>query len=525
MARTDGGEGRTRAVSVRPLLIALWQRRRFMALAMLGVIALFFAATLFFYLATPRDRIATLNFRLTFDGADQNTYPNGTPFSSSEMVASPVLTEVYRANELERYLTFDALKESMYVLPANPDVELLSYEYQAKLADARLTPVDRARLEAEFRTKRDSLRSAQYSLNFQRSERSVTMPDAVVEKVLHDALATWAQQASERKGAARYDIAIMANTGITEEFLATEDYVIAVDVLRAKADRLLRTITIIERLPGASAVRIRDQSVSLADVRASLEDLVRFKIEPLFGRVRATGLSRDPAGTQRYFQSRLLHARMQHAQAEQRIKALQDALQGYLQRGGPPPHVETTPGAAAETVSPQLGDSFIDRLIEMSRGSDDLAYRQRITDQVITEGLALADLNAQVQYYETMTNSFAATGTRSATPLGTEVTAVIAQTFKSLTVSMEEVAELYETLAEQNLNASGHLYRIGGPVLSRATTTVSLRGVLLYFVITVLLAMIVIPIAMLGHFYLRHVLFAPARPPAAAAPPRPTAGL
>src|SRR5674476_571254 len=84
-------------------------------------------------------------------GAAQGQYPNLTPFSVSEIVASPVLTEVYRINDLQRFGKYEDFKDSMFVQQSNPDLDLLAFEYQALLADTKLSPVDRARIQDEFK--------------------------------------------------------------------------------------------------------------------------------------------------------------------------------------------------------------------------------------------------------------------------------------------------------------------------------------------------------------------------------------
>jgi hypothetical protein len=188
-------------VSLNPLFEVLWAYRQTLRngvlIASAAVAALFIAV----WFLVPADRFGTLHFRVLFEGAGEGKYPNGTPFSSSEIVATPVLDQVYKANDLQRYMDFTSFKESLCALESNADLELLSYEYQTKLSDTKLTPVDRARIEAEFRKKLESLKSAEFSLNLRRSERMKKLPGALVTKILDDTLSEWARQAREQKGA------------------------------------------------------------------------------------------------------------------------------------------------------------------------------------------------------------------------------------------------------------------------------------------------------------------------------------
>jgi hypothetical protein len=293
-------------LSLQPLLQTLWSYRRVILIALVAVVVCYIAGMLVVYSVVPSERLATLQFQLTFEGADQDRYPNDTKFSSAEIVSTPVLTDVFKANDLQRYASFSDFKDSMFVLQANRDLELLSYEYQAKLSDSRLSAVDRARLEAEFRTKRESLKSAQYSLNIRRSEGMVKVPAGLLNKILQDTLSTWARQAAERKGAVRYDIPVLSKNVLKKDFLAAEDYIIAVDILRTKIERILKTLAQIQEIPGALAVRMGPEQIGLADLRANIEDQLRFKVEPIIGIIHATGLSRNPIRMDQYFEGRLL---------------------------------------------------------------------------------------------------------------------------------------------------------------------------------------------------------------------------
>ena len=150
---------------LQPLLKTLWRYRQVISLAVAGVMGIFVVVMLAAYASQAVERLGTLEFRLLFEGASQGQYPNGIPFSSAEITSTPVLTEVFETNEFERYGSYDDFDNSIFVLQSNPEFELLSYEYQAKLAASGLSPVDRAGIEEEFQTRRDSLTDPRFSLN------------------------------------------------------------------------------------------------------------------------------------------------------------------------------------------------------------------------------------------------------------------------------------------------------------------------------------------------------------------------
>src|SRR5262245_2771367 len=238
-ARHDLGPGKNRLapapgtpqdrgpLSFKPVLDVVWAYRRTLwrgsAVAAIAIAAILVAI----WIQAPTDRFGTVGFRVTFEGADQGRYPNGTPFSSAEIVSTPILERVFQMNDLQRYMTFPRLKNSMFALVSNPAMELLSFEYLTKLSDPKLTPVDRARIEDEFRKKRESLRSAEFLLSYRHSERIESLPNALISKMLIDTLTEWALEARERRGALKYDIAVLSSNILQPTTLEDEDYIVA----------------------------------------------------------------------------------------------------------------------------------------------------------------------------------------------------------------------------------------------------------------------------------------------------------
>ena len=227
-------------ISLQPLLSTLWSYRQVVSLAVAGVMACFAVAMLAAYGLQAVERLGTVEFRLLFQGASQGQYPNGILFSSAEITSTAVLTEVFETNDLERYGSYDNFNNSIFVLQSNPELEILSYEYTAKLAASGLSPVDRASIEEEFRTRREEgLTNPQFSLNLRENARLSEIPPPLVSKVLDDILATWARHAAERKGALRHYIPVFSKNILRPDLIEAEDYITGIDVLRAQVRRII----------------------------------------------------------------------------------------------------------------------------------------------------------------------------------------------------------------------------------------------------------------------------------------------
>jgi len=500
--RDDLGTETDEPVSLQPVLRTLWSYRRTMQIALAAVILCCVVAALFAYGWAPRERLASLGFQLAFEGADRGEYPNGTKFSSAEIVSTPVLAEVFKANDLQRYTDFAKFKDAVFVLQTNRDLEMLSYEYTAKLSDSKLGPVDRSRLEEEFRKKRESLSSAGFSLNIRRNERLVTIPDALLSKLLQDTLSTWASQTAAKKGALRYNIPVLSRNALQKDFFASEDYIISADLLRTKIERMLKTVVLMGEIPGAAAVRMNAEQVGLADLRANLEDLNRFKVEPLISIIRSSGLSKNPTRIGEYFEGRLFETQLAATETDQRIKSMLDALRGYEQQ----PNVASAPAAAApgSAVTPQLSESFIDKLVQMSTQSIDVDYRQNLTKRIIDDGAILAELKRQADYYEAMRKSFLSVTGRADSTIAADVSKRLGQAYDEVARSLDQVQAFYALISQQNLNPDAVVYTVTAPFLVRTTRGLSLSTVLLYVFVVLLISLIVVPLACLAHDYFRH---------------------
>jgi len=506
-------------IHLKPYFDALWSYRRFIGAALLAVFGVFLLAALGAYSVLPTERLASIEFRLLFDGADKGEYPNGTKFSSAEIVGTPVLMEVFKVNELQRFGKLEDFKDALFVQQSNPDIDLLSSEYQAKLADTKLTPVDRARIEEEFRKKREALTDPRFSLSLRRHERFKAMPRSVMEKVLNDTLSTWAKQADERRGATKYDVPMFTQNVLNRAAIEKEDYLVGIDMLRAKARRIIDNIDKIAKLPGAGIVRTPKEKISLAEVRANLEDIVRFKLEPLIGIVLSEGLSKNPRLLSLYADGQMFQIKLEREEAAGRVRALRDSLGDYMAQrlgrsasdarsGGGTAGVERGPsGIASESVIPQLGESFLNRLVELSTQTQnsDVTYRQKLTDRIIEESEKMVSFDREAAYYEDLSRAVKLVGSRASDnpTLANVVQAKGAEAFDGVAQGVDQLMAIYQDLSAHNLNPSTLLYTVTGPFMERTERAMSLRSILFYGILVMVLSAILVPIGCLIHHAFR----------------------
>jgi len=498
-------------VSLKPYFETLWGYRRVIGAAFVGVAALYLVGVLLVFLLAPVERLGSIQFRLLFEGAEKGEYPSGMRFSSSEIVAGPVLTDVFKANELQRFGTYADFQDSVFVLQSNLDLELLAYEYRARLADTKLSPVDRARVEEEYRKRREAIIDPVYTISMRRQERLTTLPRDLMNKVLLDILTTWGKQADERKGATKYGVDVLSPNILQRDVLDQEDYLVAIDILRAKTSRVLATIEEIDKLPGARTVRVGENRVTLAEVRAGLEDVIRFKLEPLLGLIRSQGITKNARALLSYASNQLFQLRQEQQESAARVQALQASVREFSAQGGLPAG-DTKAGAAGSAggtgsgaVTPQIDQTFLDRIMGLSMAKDEFEYKREITDRMLSESDKMAARGREAAYYEDLAKELrTSSGRTGGSP---ELVALIksrsTEAFDEIVKGIEQLVLIYRELSALNLNPATTVFAVTEPFMQRTLRSLTLPTVVLYLVLVLMLTLILASIGCLIHHTFR----------------------
>jgi hypothetical protein len=399
-------------------------------------------------------------------------------FSMEDIVSEPVVRRVFDENGLQRYTTYEKFRTSLVVTSVNRDLEVLELEYRGRLSDTKLASVDRQRLEREFREKSASLKTSKFTLALFRSERLREMDSALMEKVLRGILAAWADDAAKIRGAMKYDLPMYSASILQKEFLQSEDYLIGIDMLRNKVNRVLLSVKQLIKVPGIQVLRIPGSGASLPEIQVRLEDLITFRIGPAIGIIRASGLSRNPAVAMRYIENRMFETGLEQALAQDRERKTREAFEVYVGTekrtggtSGGKGEGFTTSGRESGTaaVIPQFGESFIDRLMTLTSRNSDVGFRQDLTERMISAGLTQVEAARETAYYKDLQSSFkggAKSGTDGASRsvVLKDIEARFASASAELEKSLDEIRQIYELVSARNLRPASALYSTERPM-------------------------------------------------------------
>ena len=502
--RRDDAEVVERPVSVSHFVHVLRDYLPVIIIAMVSVAIGYTLIAVLLYIASPAQRTTVQPFRLEFRGAAEGTLPNGVRFSPVEIISTPVLLKVYQADELGRFTDFGDFSHSVFVLESNREYEKLVTEYTARLSDPRLSSLDRDRIQKEFDSKRESLSKSDFAISYARTRNGV-VPETLVRKVLVDILNTWAAFAINEQHALDYRVAVLSPQILDQAEIGSTDPIIAIEILRSKIYRVIDNIEEINKLPAAELMKTSDR-MSLAEIRMRLEDIVRFRLEPLVGVARASGLVPQPSVTIHFLENQLAYDQRRLAAAQAAARGSRDALVMYS--GEQPPATVTaavTPAprggktAEGEAVMPQLSDTFLDRLVALSKQASDSEYRQKMIKEYQDAVAQTIPIEQAVSYEQQVLDQMKS-GAAPTAPRADEQTvrAEIQNATSEVRGLITRVNEIYQLLS-RNLNPSTRLFALTEAPTSRIERARTFTRLTLYGVVLLLIALPVIVILCLLH--------------------------
>ena len=478
-------------------------------IAVLAVVLFYTIVALAIFLLVPSKRTTSIPFRLEFSGASEGRYPNGLKFSTNDIVNTPILLRIYEQNGLKDYLPFAKFAKSLFIVQENREYERLEAEYQARLKDTKLSPVDRERIENEFDAKRAALSKAEYAISYLAVDRSATLPDKVLRKVLGDVLSEWASYAANTQHAMLHDIATLSPGFVDVPSVAPDNYLVALQLLRSKVTHVRSNVSAIAQIPGVQLVRAGN-GTTLEELRLQLDDLVRFRIEPQLAVLRSSGLIKNREFAIQYLQSQLSYDQRRLRSHEHEADAIRQTLAAYTQselpvRGGR--EESPTPSSPAQArpsdvVMPQLNETFIDRIVEMSNFGADQKFRQELAEQLRAATLQTISVREAVDFDQELLDLVrqGSAVTLNLTP--EQIVAEIAAVKNELKTIISTLNEIHATVS-RSLNPSTTLFTVAGPAISRLERTITLPRLGLYGILFILVSIPLIIIGCFLHYRMR----------------------
>jgi hypothetical protein len=479
--------------------------------SLLAVLATYCAAAIAVYIFTPSQPITTLPFRLDFRGAPDGQYPNGTKFSTADITATPVMLRVFKENDLGRYGSYEDFTRSFFILESNRALEQLAIQYQAKLADLKLSPIDRDRIEKEYELKRASISANVFSINFTPYRDGTRIPPAIVRHLLENILTTWARVAVAERKVMLVEVKVLSPS-IVDDVSHLPETVLSLAQLRSKVEEVIGNIHELKTIAGVAMIRSTRSHISLDELSLSMNDLLRFRLEPAIALAAATVKNRPFALSM--LQAQYAHDQRMLATEREQEEALRRAFDLYDKDRSVRTMPQTTAtatvsrpaesgGVNGETVQPQVSESFIDRIVDLTNAGADRQYKQRFIQDIRAVALSAVPDASTVAFDEKLIE---AVTHPPSVPASADVNAFVQSSITDATTTVrhaiEEMNDIYLNASKQ-LNPATELYTLTDPPTTRVDRSVSLTKLALLGVLVTLVSIPLIFIGCLLHLRLR----------------------
>jgi hypothetical protein len=337
----------------------------------------------------PPARIFLSQFHFTFPAVG-NRYPNDVPFSINEILDPVILDAVYDQLELDKY---GIQRNQFYgAFSIRPFASETSERYRKQLADRRLSFVERERLEQQLKNQlaQDSRVTAELSFI---PPQMPAIPITIGRAIVHKVPLVWSQLAIEIKGVLRIPgFTSGANLIVPEAINRQPLPLVIVAVVEAshRLDDRLRELLL--KTPGILTVRDPVAGKSIRDLDRDVRDLQLFHVSPLRAQLVSYRFDNGDNALKQLVERRINDIEIQAAGLTRQAEAVGDSVTHYVQaiaavRGRPVERRATDPApASGGQAIPQVGETFINRIIELTRQDRDKEQvRLFIADQTQTQ--------------------------------------------------------------------------------------------------------------------------------------------
>ena len=448
------------------------------------------------WLVLPKQSRATMDVSFVFPDASSAFYPNKLPFHPEDLLENVLLRRNFQINQVNRWMIYDDFKSSFSLRQAGQELLALGREFQGKLDDRKLTPVERQKLEEEFRSKLVKIPNTTYQIIWNQKGRSAQLiPTAEIEKILADIPRLWAQEFVEKKkvllNSTQIPGKMVASSNLDESsFLLTE----LTDRIRA----LVVGLNEIKKLPGIYLASLPNgRNIADVDLKclALLEGkLPKIRTQLLQSKATEANLKSLESAFTVQLQARRDRAQISNQNVQSARATFQDYLAGRagggLQKTKKPETTSAGDKVPLGNANFQIGDAFFAKISELLQNKDGNRYLYQLLENIRDARLASANDASAVLESQFIVDSLSEQNRGTKGDLFVSVTDKISakndslnEFSQTLTDGMNDIndiiaqAEQLRAITMENYgNPQTAMYRIVVPVEATRSSFLTLRN-------------------------------------------------
>jgi hypothetical protein len=437
--------------------VGAWVERHYRVLRFLflaAIVAVIAATCVMLVLKPPRITYATL-ISYNFPQAERGFYPNGAPFSVTDIISTKVLEAVWTKNQLgELGLPLNRFVESVSIVQFAQNEEFIRAKYRAMLQRKNLTQTDIAGIEKDFSDELNAASRKQSRLTMTLPFRSAISGD-VAAKVLADIPRTWSTIAINDLGVSA--IPGLLTEGVNHEFVKSAHPIQVADYFFKSVGVFGAALNSISSFPGGDTLRDPKTGMGIDDLRQRLNDLSRYALQSYEDAIQET--TRVPESHVRSAERSLRELKNQQeefmAQARVHRQALVDYDSVRIQEARTPSQSNQQPSTL------QLQGDSIQRLLNLGSQSKDAEFRQELTRKRLTAEVSAASLEPQIDRLKRRIEATRKPPSGATSIVTEDLVKSAQQISERLQDVFEAIGRLQKAQSVRFLDDSGLLYRVG----------------------------------------------------------------
>jgi hypothetical protein len=376
---------------VRQYVNSHYRRLRLWLAAAAVVIAAFFLLGMF--LAPPMSSYSEA-VAFNFPQSEKGKYPNGSPFSITDLANRNVLDQVWRDNKLGSVgITFKDFVESVSVTPYADNEAFIKAKYESMLARKQLNSVDITSIERDYRSEMES-QSKKMALVTLTTAFSSPISGPLARKVLADIPKVWADQAINRLGVV--SIPMTDSQAVQEDVLKKGSPFQVLDYFYKSTEQLGITLNRIASFPGGETLIDPQTGLTVNDLKRRINDLNRYWVLDFDNYVQQGQRVSDID-----VRSAEIHLKELKDQQQQRIAEAQTykaALQDYdaLARQNKSINARELGADYRNQGALQLQGDSVQRLIDLGSQNKDAEFRQELTKKRVDAELQAKSMDQEI---------------------------------------------------------------------------------------------------------------------------------
>jgi len=362
----------------------------------------------------PPTRTFISQIQFTFPSAESGRYPNNTLFSINELLDPAILGVVYDQLDLGKYnVDRSEFYDAFSIRPYIPAENEISERFRQQLSDRRLTFAEREKLEQQLKAQlAQAWRGAE--LTFLPPRRPV-IPVPVGRAIVQKVPLVWSQLAVEKKGVLRIPGFSAATNVIAPETADRQPLPLAILEVLEASQRLDNRLGELTKMAGVGTVRDSVSGKSVNDLAWDLRALQLFYVNPLRAQLVQYRFDDGGYSLAQLVERRINDIEIRAAKTTKESEAIGDSISQFVQatsalrgRTAERKLLESGPVAGGTTI-PQVGESFIDRIIELTRRDRDAEQdrtfiAERTQKQFENNQIAIALRSEQNRWKELLTD-------------------------------------------------------------------------------------------------------------------------